>query len=332
MTGFVRSRSFLWMALPVLAFGCDGCNYGLRPTPPPVADAPSAEVALAGAKVMIGAGDIAECGKSDDERTSVLVDSVLRANAAASVETVVFTLGDHAYPEASPRYLSRCFTPSWGDTSKLIMRSIRPSIGNHDFQAERGAPYYRYFGERAGPAGKGYYSYQVGDWHVIVLNSELAVDGLVGERREQEEWLRADVTKNRRLCTLAYFHKPLFSSSWRRGSPAVERLWAILYASDVELILNGHDHKYERFAPQTPAGAPDSVKGIEQIIVGTGGSDLTGFKSVFGFRSASLASNSVVRIEGHFGVLIITLGSDQYRTAFLATDGRVWDRNGRKCR
>ncbi|HVF38912.1 MAG TPA: metallophosphoesterase [Gemmatimonadaceae bacterium] len=299
---------------------------------PPEADAKAAEVAIAGAKMLIGAGDIGNCEKNSDESTAALVDSVLRANAAASVETVVFTLGDHVYPEGSAQYFNRCFTPSWGDTSKLIMRNIRPTIGNHDFQVQRGAPYYRYFGPRAGPAGKGYYSYQLGNWHIIVLNSEIAVEGQISERRAQEEWLRQDVTNNRRLCTIAYFHKPLFSSSWRRGEPAVQRLWAILYASDVELILNGHDHKYERFLPQTPAGALDTLKGIEQIIVGTGGGDLTGFKAPFGFKSVSLAWNSQRRIEGYFGIVLITLGDTEYRTAFLDTDGRVWDRTGRKCR
>lgn len=287
---------------------------------------------MAGAKVMIGVGDIATCSNSGDEATALLVDGVLLANAAANVETVVFTLGDHAYPEGSDEYLSRCFTPSWGDSAKLIMKAIRPSVGNHDYMVERGAPYYRYFGTRAGEAGKGYYSYDVGDWHVVVLNSELAIEGTVAERRVQDEWLRADLQGNRKLCTMAYFHHPLFSSSWRRGDRAMERLWAIMYASNVDLVLSGHDHHYERFSPQTPAGTPDSIKGIEQILVGTGGATLRGFKSRFGIRSRSPARNSRVQIQGHFGVLILTLGTAEYRSAFLDTDGRVWDRHGRKCR
>ncbi len=326
----LTKNSVAWIALPLFLFGCDACNYGLRRTAPP-ADAPAAEVALAGAKFMIGTGDIAYCNQSGDEATAALVDSVLRADSAAGLEAVVFTLGDHAYPEASDDLLERCFTPSWGDTAKLIMKSIRPSIGNHDYQADRGAPYYRYFGARAGEAGKGYYSYDHGEWQVLVLNSELAIDGTSAQRALQETWLRQQLAASNKLCTLAYFHIPLFSSSWRRGNSAMRRLWQIMYANDVDLILNGHDHHYERFRPQTPAGIANVVNGIEQIIVGTGGATLRGFRSRFGILGRSTAQNSIVQIQGHFGVLLLTLGSDEYRTAFLSTDGTVWDRHGRKC-
>lgn len=286
---------------------------------------------MSGAKLMIGAGDIADCDASGDEATALLVDSVLRANATANVETVVFTLGDHAYPEASERYLTRCYGPSWGDTAKLISKSIRPSLGNHDWYADRGAPYYRYFGDKAGEAGKGYYSYEVGDWHVIVLNSELAIEGTIAERRLQEAWLRKDVAAVTKVCTLAYFHRPLFSSSYRQGIPAMQRIWEILYARNVDLILNGHDHHYERFLPQTPVGVADSVNGIEQILVGTGGANLRGFRSRFGILSRSALANSAVQIQGHYGVLLLTLGATEYRSAFQDVDGRVWDRHGRKC-
>lgn len=324
-----RPRSLLipYLVLPIVA---SACNYGLQPTPPP-ADSPPAEVALAGAKVMIGVGDISVCGESGDEATAQLVDSILKGNTRANVETVVFTLGDHAYPEASDEYLERCFSPSWGDPAKQIMKVIRPSMGNHDYQADRGAPYYRYFGARAGPPGKGYYSYDLGEWHLVVLNSELAIAGTFAEKKQQEDWLRADLANHRKLCTLSYFHIPLFSSSWRRGVPAMQRLWAILYAADVDLILNGHDHHYERFREQTPAGKVDSRRGIEQILVGTGGATLRGFRSRFGIRSRSLAPNSVVQIQGHFGVLILTLGASEYKSAFLDVEGRTWDRHGRKC-
>lgn len=319
-----------WISLPFFLFGCDACNYGLKQTVPP-ADAPAADVALAGAKFMIGTGDIAYCDKDGDEATAALVDSVLRADSVAGLEAVVFTLGDHAYPEASDELLERCFTPSWGDTAKLIMKSIRPSIGNHDYLADRGAPYYRYFGARAGEPGKGYYSYDHGEWQVLVLNSELAIDGTSAQRALQETWLHQQLAASNKLCTLAYFHVPLFSSSWRRGNSAMRRLWQIMYANKVDLILNGHDHHYERFRPQTPAGIPDAVNGIEQIVVGTGGATLRGFRSRFGILGRSTAANSIVQIQGHFGVLLLTLGADEYRTAFLSTDGRVWDRHGRKC-
>ncbi|MDQ3081050.1 MAG: hypothetical protein M3R07_02410, partial [Gemmatimonadota bacterium] len=186
ITGRVVGKRLLWwIGVPVLTLGCKGCNFGLQTTPPSAAS-PATEIALAGAKVMIGTGDIASCGDIGDEGTSKLVDSVLKTNAASNVETVVFTIGDHAYPMATDRQLRRCFTPSWGDPKKGIMKLIRPAIGNHDWQAARGAPYYRYFGARAGPAFKGYYSYDVGDWHVVVLNSELAAEASPAEIAEQE--------------------------------------------------------------------------------------------------------------------------------------------------
>ncbi|HEY8164828.1 MAG TPA: metallophosphoesterase [Gemmatimonadaceae bacterium] len=328
----IRTRArLLSLALPLVVVACERMNYGLRETPPPP-DAPPEKIALTGAVVLIGAGDIADCGNEGDERTAHLIDSVLKANATAKLETVVFAVGDIAYPSATERQLRRCFGPSWGDTTKGIMKVIRPAIGNHDYQVDRGAPYYRYFGSRAGPAGKGYYSYDLGDWHVIVLNSEIAVESpSTMERKEQEDWLKKDLDDHKKHCTLAYFHFPLFSSSFRQGIPAMLPIWTMLYDANVELVINGHDHHYERFLPQTPAGVADSVRGIEQIIVGTGGAQLRGLRSRFGLRTRSLASNSVLQIQGHFGVLKITLGKDEYRTAFMTTDGRVWDRGGRKC-
>ena len=143
------------------------------------------------------------------------------------------------------------------------MRAIRPAIGNHDYQVSRGAPYYAYFGSRAGEPGKGYYSYNLGDWHIVVLNSELAVEGSPSQIKAQIDWLVADLAANPRLCTLAYFHRPLYSSAYRRGDPAMRSIWNILYASHVDLVITGHDHHYERFRRQTPAGVVDSVNGIE---------------------------------------------------------------------
>jgi alkaline phosphatase len=314
----------------LLVSGCNGRDFGLKRTPPP-ADSPAEAISLANAKFMIGAGDIADCGSSGDEATARIVDSVLTANDAARVETVAFTLGDHAYPQASSEYLSQCFTPSWGDPAKRIMKVLRPTVGNHDYQANRAEPTYRYFGDRIGPAGKGYYSYDVGDWHVVVLNSELAVEGTGAEKSAQLDWLRKDLADHRQLCTMSYFHKPLFSSSYRDGVPEMRGVWSILYDANVDLILNGHDHHYERFRPQTPAGVADSARGIEQIIVGTGGATLRGFRSRFGIRGRDLEGNSIMQIQGYFGVLLLTLGHSGYRTAFLDTEGRVWDRSGREC-
>ncbi len=300
-----------------------GCYSPERATIPPPADAPAELVALTGAVVMIGAGDIAVCGVRGDEATAGIVDSVVRADSAAKVENVVFTIGDNAYSTGSETDFTRCFAPSWGRTT--IMKWIRPAPGNHDYATPGATPYYKYFDGKAGPPGKGYYSYDLGPWHVISLNSEILIDPRSRpEADEQEEWLRKDLKDHDKKCTLAYFHRPLFSSGIHGPTPEMLSLWNILYAADVDLILNGHDHHYERFRPQTPLGAVDSVKGIEEIIVGTGGGVLRAVRY-------PLARNSVVQIHGYYGVIKLTLGAGEYRRAFLDTGGRIWDRGGRKC-
>lgn len=318
-----RSRSLWLVALSVFGFGC----YAQNGSTPPPADAPAKEVALAGAAVMIGAGDIGVCGTRGDEATGRMVDSVLKADSVEKVETVVITMGDNAYPsgaEGANYIFERCFAPSWG--SKRIMNAIRPSPGNHDFENQRGAGYYKYFGDRAGPPGKGYYSYDIGAWHVVALNSELAMDpAALAQANAQEDWLRQDLKDHSKPCTLAYFHEPLFSSGNFHGpTPEVRSLWSIMFDNGVDLILNGHEHHYERFLPQTPSGVADSVTGIEQIIVGTGGAGLRGVRT-------PPEPSSAAQIHGYFGVLKLTLGAEEYRHAFLDTNGRVWDRGGRKC-
>jgi hypothetical protein len=157
------------------------------------------------------------------------------------------------------------------------------------------------------------------------------VEGRPSEISAQEAWLRNDLETKSKECTVAYFHRPLFSSAYRQGVPAMRPIWEMLYASNVDLVLNGHDHHYERFEPQNPAGAVDSVRGIEQIIIGTGGASLRGFKSRFGFSAPPPSHNSVARIQGRFGVLKVTLGKSEYQTAFIEVGGRAWDLSGGKC-
>jgi hypothetical protein len=205
------------------------------------------------------------------------------------------------------------------------MRVIRPSPGNHDYDSGSLAPYFAYFGARAGPPGNGYYSYDVGTWHVISLDSELFFKPAnPAEIKPQEGWLRKDLDTHRTACTLAYWHRPLFSSGTYGGTPGVKALWKILYDARVDLVLNGHEHDYERFLPQSQAGVVDSVNGIEQIIAGTGGGELRKMN----YRPAA---NSAAQIHGRFGVLKLTLGAAEYRHAFIDTNGRVWDPGGRKC-
>ncbi|HEX9564836.1 MAG TPA: metallophosphoesterase [Gemmatimonadaceae bacterium] len=301
------------------------CFPPVERTPPP-ADAPPEILALAGAAVLIGAGDIATCPSPYDEATAALVDSVARADSAAGVEDAIFTLGDNVYPSGAKRYFDACWRPSWGDTSRRIMRVIRPAVGNHDLDFNLGADYYDLFGDKAGEAGRGYYSYDLGAWHVVVLNSEMMVNPAfsVDSRRAQENWLREDLANNTEDCSIAMFHRPRFSSGAHAGDLRMTTLWSILYEGGVDVVLNGHEHHYERFDPQTPLGLPDSAKGITQFIVGTGGASLTGIRT-------PVQPNSARRIQGHHGVLKLTLGADEYQHAFLDTEGRVWDQGAGKC-
>jgi 3',5'-cyclic AMP phosphodiesterase CpdA len=314
-------QAFLF-TLPLVMLAC---KPAVQLTPP-VAGATAVQVALSGASVLIGAGDIARCDSPGDEATARLVDSVLRADSAAKVHDEVFTLGDNAYPGGTARDFALCFTPSWGDTAKLIMKNIRPSPGNHEHLSDMAAAYYKYFGSHAGSSSKGYYSYDVGAWHAIVLNSEMLVNAAftAADKQAQEDWLTQDLKDHKAQCTVAYWHHPRFSSGWHGSDTRLDAIWRILYGAGVELVLNGHDHEYERFLPQTPDGVVDSLKGMTEIIVGTGGGDLRGFRSPIIAHSAS-------RIQGHFGVLKVTLGAAEWRSAFLDVDGRLWDQTGGKC-
>jgi hypothetical protein len=315
------------LTLTAIAFAfVTSCYPPVRVTPPP-AEATAEEVALAGAAVLLGSGDISTCYDRNDDLTGAIIDSILRADTAAGVRHAVFTTGDNAYPVGSAQNFRECFGGStWGDTSKLVIKAIRPAIGNHDQATAAGEHYYAYFGARAGPRFKGYYSYELGEWHIIVLNSEMTLsrrnDG--ADRLEQEAWLRRDLGgDSTRKCTLAYMHRPLFSSGGHGGASEVRRLWDILYEQNVDLVLAGHDHHYERFAAQTPAGGLDTARGIPSMVIGTGGAELRGLRTP--------AVNSVARVQGHFGVLKITLGAGEYRHAFIATNGVIWDRGGGKC-
>lgn len=282
------------------------------------------QIAESGASGLIAVGDIGVCGMQGDEETAALADSVLAAHERAGIKTEVLTLGDNAYPGGMDRDFVACFAPSWGSPRRRILKKLHPSIGNHDYQSQRGAAYYRYFGDRAGQRFKGYYSFDHGGWHMVALNSEIVYYGTPQEKRAQERWLEQDLRATRTACTIAYFHRPLFSSGVHSSATAMRRIWEILYADSVDLVLSGHDHVYERFLPQNPAGVRDSIRGIPEIVAGTGGGALTGFRS-------KAAPNSAARVQGRFGVLVLTLGAKAFRSEFLEVGGRVWDSSGGRC-
>jgi hypothetical protein len=315
-------RFELLIALCAIALACSGDEKASSPPP----GAGEKEIALPGATIMVGAGDIAVCGTNGDEATGRMIDSIMVSDSAANIHTEVFTLGDNAYPsghEGVDKDFPRCFAPSWG--SSRVLKVIHPAPGNHDYDSGSGAPYFAFFGDRAGPSELGYYSYDLPGWHVVSLNSELYFEGgHSSDARAQEEWLRRDLAEHPAKCTLAYFHRPLFNSGDYGGIREVRPLWVILYAAGADLVLSGHDHHYERFSPQNPDGVRDPSRGIEEIIAGTGGGDLRGVRY-------PLARNSVVEVHGHFGILKLALARDEYRYAFIDVDGRIWDTGGRKC-
>ncbi len=317
-----RWTTTLLLALPGVAIMC---APPVRITPPS-ADASAEEVALSGAAVMIGAGDIGMCGITGDDSTAAIVDSVLKADSVAKVEDVVFTIGDLAYESGTKREFDLCWGGSWGDSTKRIMKKIRPAPGNHEYVSAGAAPYFKYFGARAGDPQKGYYAYDVGVWRVIVLNSEIPVNSLfsIEDRTAQEDWLRAEFKDRAKKCTVAYLHRPLFSSGYHGAQTGMLPLYSIMFEGGVELVLAGHDHSYERFAPMNPATMVDTVGGMTQIVVGTGGTGLRGFRT-------PLTRNSAYTIQGHHGVLKLTLGAGAWRSAFIDASGRVWDRSGGTC-
>ncbi|HEY6108341.1 MAG TPA: invasin domain 3-containing protein, partial [Gemmatimonadales bacterium] len=263
-----------------------------------------------GAVILAGAGDIAQCDRLGDEQTATVLDGIAGT---------VFTAGDNAYPDGSDSAYVNCYDPSWGRHKARTL----PSTGNHEYDA-LGNPlpgYANYYGAAGGPAGKFYYSYDLGAWHVIVLNSNIAMT--VGS--EQELWLKADLAAHPNLCTLAYWHHPLYSS-WTdtltggQTNSKIRPMFTDLYNAGTDLVINGHRHWYERFAPQTPNGDLDSARGIREIIVGTGGG---GFDTPTNIRQLS-----EVRNGDTWGVIKLYLYSDGYAWKFMPVAGRTFSDSG----
>jgi hypothetical protein len=275
-----------------------------------VSDLPSSGAAGEGDKeaVLIGAGDIADCiDLAGAEATAKLLD----ANAGT-----VMALGDLAYPNGAPEDF-KCYDKTWG----RVKDRTRPAVGNHEFHSMGASYYFQYFGAAAGDPKTGYYSYELGTWHVVVLNSECKEVGGCEAGSPEEKWLRADLAAHPAGCTLAYFHKPRFSSGLNHGNdPEVGAFWQALYDANAELILNGHDHDYERFAPQDPNGRAAAKRGIREFVVGTGGKNLR----EFGIPKA----NSEVRNNTAFGVLKLTLKATGYDWKFIPEAGKTFTDSG----
>lgn len=277
------------LALPVIG------TFGGPENPSP-AIAPRA-VPDDDAAVLVGAADIASCRSGGDEATAALLDEI---------DGVVFTAGDNAYDSGTPEEFEECYGPSWG---RHVDRT-RPTPGGHDYRTPDAAGYFGYFGERAGDPAKGYYAYDLGAWRIYALNAQCDEVGGCEPGSPQEAWLRADLAANPRPCVAAYAYRPRFSSGRLGGSTIVAGLWKALHDAGAELYLSGHDHDYERFAPQDPDGHRDP-EGLRQFVVGTGGEEV---------RTLGKAiANSARRIGETSGVLKLTLHADRYEWEFIPT-------------
>jgi uncharacterized protein YjdB len=257
--------------------------------------------------VFVGAGDIANCSTITDEATAQLLDAIAGT---------VWTAGDNVYTSGTATEFATCYEPTWGRHKART----RPSPGNHDYNTSGATGYYNYFGANAGPSGRGYYSYDLGDWHIISLNSEVSTS----PGSAQEVWLRADLAANTKQCTLAYWHKPLFSSGYHGNLSVSKPLWAALYEYNAEFVIVGHDHNYERFAPQTADGVVDLARGLREFVVGTGGTSL---RSV----GTPIVNSEVVNSNTH-GVMKFTLRAGGYDWEFIPIAGKTFtDRGSGTC-
>jgi acid phosphatase type 7 len=285
------------------------------------------------AATLVGTGDIASCSHNRDYQTARLVNSTI---AGATTPITVFNLGDNAYPDGTAAQFRNCYDPTWGGshlgersdiTLKVVNPKIydltRPVVGNHEYHTTGASAYFDYFGAKAGDRTKGYYSYDVGGWHFVVLNSNCDQVGC-GWLSRQGSWLRADLANHPASCTAAAFHHPLYTSSTADTS-TVRPFWDMLYNAGVDVILSGHAHYYERFAPQRPNGTPDGTYGIREFVVGTGGAAPTNPMRV------PRAANSVIDSEKPqapgttaYGVLKLDIYAGGYAWKFLPIEGETF--------
>lgn len=272
--------------------------------------------------VIVAVGDIA-CPSSDQgdkKRKLTQVEACQQmetSDLALQIQglAAVLTLGDHQYTDGAIADFQRSYDRSWGRLKSIT----HPSMGNHE---RLGEGYYTYFGAAAGPRDRGYYSFDLGAWHVIALNSNrdcriVACDS----RSAQLEWLREDLASHQSLCTLAYWHQPRFSSGLHQENTVLSAIWEELYASNVDLVLSGHDHDYERFAPLDGNGQIDEIRGIRSFIVGTGGVSHTKFSII--------QPGSMVRNSDTFGVLKLVLHPAGYEWEFLPVAGKTFTDKGK---
>lgn len=260
---------------------------------------------------VLAAGDIGRCEGKHDEATAEIVEQY--------PDATVLALGDLAYDDGSVEDFERCYDSSWGP----FKERTRPAPGNHEYRTDGAAPYFDYFGSRAGEPGKGWYSFDVGDWHLVALNSNCTDVGCdVGS--EQESWLRSDLEANDARCTLAFWHHPRFSSGAKHGgTKSVRHLWQALLEHDADVVLASHEHLYERSAPLDAKGRVDPEEGIRQFIVGTGGGNF--------YQLDDRIPGSEAAIVETAGLLRLTLHPTGYDWAFVPVGDGETDAGTGEC-
>lgn len=311
------SSMILSLVMPVTFVG--GCS---RPTTSAAAVQAAAGKASAGTEnppgaqtyVLAGAGDIAGCKNLDGARAT--------AKLLEQIPGTVFAAGDLAYEYGTPSEFQNCYGATWG----AFKDRTKPVLGNHEYGGDDTASgYFQYWGAQAGPAGKGYYSFDLGSWHIVALNTncnEWPLGGC-GKGSPEETWLEKDLAEHPDSCVLAFGHHALFSSGVFKSHavhPELRQFWRDLYAVHAALVLAGHEHSYERFAPQDPDGHADPVNGIREIVVGTGGKS----HDPLGLATA----NSEVRDSGTYGVLKFVLSPGSYTWEFIPEEGKAFTDSG----
>lgn len=259
------------------------------------------------AYILIGAGDIATCKDlSGAEATAKLIEAT---------PGEVFAAGDLAYEKGTAEEFRNCYDKTWG----RFKNRTHPAPGNHEFYGSKdGSPYFDYWGAQAGERDKGYYSFDLGGWHIISLNTNCAAPGLggCGPGSPQDLWLKKDLAEHPKSCIAAFGHHALYSSGVLKSHaihPELRQLWQDLYNAHADIVINGHEHSYERFAPQDPYANLDKKNGIREFVVGTGGRN----HDPLGFA----IPNSEVRNADTYGVLKLTLKRTEYKWEFVPVSG-----------
>lgn len=311
----MRRLAGLFVLLTLLAPACaqEPAQNTAQPTPPPVQNAPQNGV------TVVAVGDIVCDPASDNynggKGTADACHMAATADLAASVNPdAVLLLGDNQYENGALSAYEQAFDPTWGRFKAITY----PVPGNHEYNSGA-AGYYAYFGDRAGDPAKGYYSFDLGAWHLVALNANCKAVGGCETGSAQERWLRDDLAAHPAACTLAFWHQPRFSSGVHNNGPALSDLWNDLDAAGAELVLSGHDHHFERFGPQD-GNAQKEAQGVRQLVIGTGGKSL--------YPTLIPRQNSEVRHAGTYGVLKLELSPTAYTWTFVPEAGSAFSDSG----